>query len=136
MISPTVMGLFCKRLQFCTKSIQVDRQFDRQKPLVIRPLQLFKTQSLQSLGWVIGPLVGGFVYTTWGSFQAYASASFILDPSLLPIIHSVFSSPNHFFLSEEASHESQFAQKTGAFLQITGRKSLFSARIGFGSLFI
>jgi DHA1 family tetracycline resistance protein-like MFS transporter len=35
------------------------------------------TQSLQSLGWVVGPLVGGFVYTTWGPFQAYASASFI-----------------------------------------------------------
>lgn len=34
------------------------------------------TQSLQSLGWVVGPLVGGFVYTTWGPFQAYASASF------------------------------------------------------------
>jgi DHA1 family tetracycline resistance protein-like MFS transporter len=35
------------------------------------------TQSLQSLGWVVGPLVSGFVYTTWGPFQAYASASFI-----------------------------------------------------------
>jgi DHA1 family tetracycline resistance protein-like MFS transporter len=35
------------------------------------------TQSLQSLGWVVGPLIGGFVYTTWGPFQAYASASFI-----------------------------------------------------------
>jgi MFS transporter, DHA1 family, tetracycline resistance protein len=35
------------------------------------------TQSLQSLGWVVGPLVGGFVYTVWGPFQAYASASFI-----------------------------------------------------------
>ena len=36
------------------------------------------TQSLQSLGWVIGPLVGGFVYTAWGHFQAYALASFII----------------------------------------------------------
>jgi DHA1 family tetracycline resistance protein-like MFS transporter len=35
------------------------------------------TQSLQSLAWVVGPLIGGFVYTAWGSFQAYASASFI-----------------------------------------------------------
>jgi len=35
------------------------------------------TQSLQSLGWVVGPLVGGFVYTAWGPFQAYVSASFI-----------------------------------------------------------
>src|SRR5581483_3273785 len=34
------------------------------------------TQSLQSLGWVIGPLIGGFMYTVWGPFQAYASASF------------------------------------------------------------
>ncbi len=36
------------------------------------------TQSLQSLGGVVGPLVGGFVYTAWGPFQAYASASFII----------------------------------------------------------
>ncbi|MBA2396322.1 MAG: MFS transporter [Ktedonobacteraceae bacterium] len=36
------------------------------------------TQSLQSLGGVVGPLVGGFVYTVWGPFQAYASASFII----------------------------------------------------------
>lgn len=36
------------------------------------------TQSLQSLGWVIGPLVGGFVYTAWGPFQAYAFASFLI----------------------------------------------------------
>ena len=35
-------------------------------------------QSLQSLGWIVGPLVGGFVYTEWGHFQAYASASFII----------------------------------------------------------
>lgn len=35
------------------------------------------TQSLQSLGWVIGPLVGGFVYTAWGHFQVYALASLI-----------------------------------------------------------
>jgi DHA1 family tetracycline resistance protein-like MFS transporter len=35
-------------------------------------------QSLQSLGGVVGPLVGGFVYTVWGPFQAYASASFII----------------------------------------------------------
>ena len=35
-------------------------------------------QSLQSLGWVVGPLVGGFVYTAWGHFQVYASASFII----------------------------------------------------------
>ncbi len=35
-------------------------------------------QSLQSLGWIVGPLVGGFVYTAWGHFQAYASASFII----------------------------------------------------------
>jgi DHA1 family tetracycline resistance protein-like MFS transporter len=32
-------------------------------------------QSLQSLGWTVGPLVGGFVYTAWGHVQAYASAS-------------------------------------------------------------
>ncbi len=36
------------------------------------------TQSLQSLGWVVGPLIGGFMYTTWGHFQVYASASFII----------------------------------------------------------
>ncbi len=36
------------------------------------------TQSLQSLGWVIGPLIGGFMYTAWGHFQVYASASFII----------------------------------------------------------
>ncbi|HEU5375004.1 MAG TPA: MFS transporter [Ktedonobacteraceae bacterium] len=36
------------------------------------------TQSLQSLGWVVGPLIGGFVYTAWGHFQAYAFASFII----------------------------------------------------------
>ncbi len=35
-------------------------------------------QSLQSLGWIVGPLVGGFVYTEWGHFQTYASASFII----------------------------------------------------------
>jgi DHA1 family tetracycline resistance protein-like MFS transporter len=40
-------------------------------------------QSLQSLGGVVGPLVGGFVYTVWGPFQAYASASFI---SVLAIV--------------------------------------------------
>jgi MFS transporter, DHA1 family, tetracycline resistance protein len=35
------------------------------------------TQSLQSLGWVVGPLIGGFIYTGWGHFQVYASASLI-----------------------------------------------------------
>lgn len=35
------------------------------------------TQSLQSLGWVIGPLLGGFMYTAWGHFQVYVSASLI-----------------------------------------------------------
>jgi DHA1 family tetracycline resistance protein-like MFS transporter len=35
-------------------------------------------QSVQSLGWIVGPLVGGFLYTAWGHFQAYASASFII----------------------------------------------------------
>jgi DHA1 family tetracycline resistance protein-like MFS transporter len=35
------------------------------------------TQSLQSLGWTVGPLVGGFVYTAWGHAQAYATASCI-----------------------------------------------------------
>ena len=35
------------------------------------------TQSLQSLGWVVGPLIGGFLYTEWGHFQVYASASLI-----------------------------------------------------------
>ncbi len=34
-------------------------------------------QSVQSLGWIIGPLVGGFVYAAWGHFQAYASAAFL-----------------------------------------------------------
>ncbi len=41
------------------------------------------TQSLQSLGWVVGPLVGGFVYAAWGPFQAYASASFITVLAIL-----------------------------------------------------
>jgi DHA1 family tetracycline resistance protein-like MFS transporter len=41
------------------------------------------TQSLQSLGWIVGPLVGGFVYTAWGPFQAYASASFITVLAIL-----------------------------------------------------
>jgi DHA1 family tetracycline resistance protein-like MFS transporter len=41
------------------------------------------TQSLQSLGWVIGPLLGGFMYTAWGHFQVYASASLI---TLLAIV--------------------------------------------------
>lgn len=41
------------------------------------------TQSLQSLGWVVGPILGGFMYTTWGSFQAYASASFITVLAIL-----------------------------------------------------
>ena len=36
------------------------------------------TQSLQSLGWVVGPLIGGYMYTAWGHFQVYASASFII----------------------------------------------------------
>ena len=36
------------------------------------------TQSLQSLGWVVGPLIGGFNYTAWGHFQVYVSASFII----------------------------------------------------------
>ncbi|HZU70812.1 MAG TPA: MFS transporter [Ktedonobacteraceae bacterium] len=36
------------------------------------------TQSLQSLGWIVGPLLGGFIYTAWGHFQVYASASFII----------------------------------------------------------
>jgi DHA1 family tetracycline resistance protein-like MFS transporter len=36
------------------------------------------TQSLQSLGWIVGPLVGGFAYTAWGHFQVYALASFII----------------------------------------------------------
>ena len=41
------------------------------------------TQALQSLGWVVGPLVGGFVYSAWGPFQAYASASFITVLAIL-----------------------------------------------------
>jgi MFS family permease len=41
------------------------------------------TQSLQSLGWVVGPLIGGFIYTAWGHFQVYASASLI---TLLAIV--------------------------------------------------
>jgi DHA1 family tetracycline resistance protein-like MFS transporter len=41
------------------------------------------TQSLQSLGWVIGPLLGGFIYTAWGHFQVYALASLI---TLLAIV--------------------------------------------------
>lgn len=40
-------------------------------------------QSLQSLGWVVGPLVGGFVYATWGHFHVYVSASLI---TLLAIV--------------------------------------------------
>ncbi len=36
------------------------------------------TQSLQSLGWVVGPIIGGFLYTAWGHFQVYASASLII----------------------------------------------------------
>jgi len=40
-------------------------------------------QSLQSLGWVVGPLLGGFIYTAWGHFQVYASASLI---TLLAIV--------------------------------------------------
>jgi MFS transporter, DHA1 family, tetracycline resistance protein len=35
-------------------------------------------QSLQSLGWIVGPIVGGFLYTAWGHFQTYALASFII----------------------------------------------------------
>jgi DHA1 family tetracycline resistance protein-like MFS transporter len=35
-------------------------------------------QSLQSLGWVVGPLIGGFMYVAWGHFQVYAFASFII----------------------------------------------------------
>lgn len=35
------------------------------------------TQSLQSLGWVVGPLIGGFIYAAWGHFQVYASAALI-----------------------------------------------------------
>jgi MFS transporter, DHA1 family, tetracycline resistance protein len=35
------------------------------------------TQSLQSLGWVVGPLIGGFIYTAWGHFQVYVSAALI-----------------------------------------------------------
>ncbi len=35
-------------------------------------------QSLQSLGWIVGPLIGGFVYTAWGHFQVYVLASFII----------------------------------------------------------
>lgn len=35
------------------------------------------TQSLQALGWVIGPLLGGFMYAAWGHFQVYVSASLI-----------------------------------------------------------
>jgi DHA1 family tetracycline resistance protein-like MFS transporter len=35
------------------------------------------TQSLQSLGWVIGPLLAGFLYTDWGHFIVYALAAFI-----------------------------------------------------------
>ncbi|WP_220196268.1 MFS transporter [Ktedonospora formicarum] len=41
------------------------------------------TQSLQSLGWVVGPLVGGFMYTAWGPFQAYASATFSIVFAIL-----------------------------------------------------
>lgn len=40
-------------------------------------------QSLQSLGWVVGPLIGGFIYTAWGHFQVYASAALI---TLLAIV--------------------------------------------------
>ena len=39
--------------------------------------------SLQSLGWIVGPLLGGFIYTAWGHFQVYATASLI---TLLAIV--------------------------------------------------
>ncbi|QBD75958.1 MFS transporter [Ktedonosporobacter rubrisoli] len=44
------------------------------------------TQSLQALGWVVGPLVGGFVYAAWGPFQAYASASLITFLAILCLL--------------------------------------------------
>ena len=43
-------------------------------------------QSLQSLGWIVGPLVGGFVYTAWGHFQAYASASLIIALAIVCVL--------------------------------------------------
>ena len=49
-------------------------------------------QSLQSLGWVVGPLIGGYMYTAWGHFQVYASASFIIVLAIVCvwIAHSAF----------------------------------------------
>ena len=41
------------------------------------------TQALQSLGWIVGPLVGGFLYTEWGHFQVYASAAFLIVLAML-----------------------------------------------------
>ena len=35
-------------------------------------------QAVQSLGWIIGPLVGGFLYSGWGHFQAYVSAASLI----------------------------------------------------------
>ncbi|RAQ94372.1 MFS transporter [Thermogemmatispora tikiterensis] len=34
-------------------------------------------QSHQSLGWVAGPLIGGYLYTVWGHWQVYTFASLI-----------------------------------------------------------
>jgi len=41
------------------------------------------TQALQSFGWIVGPLVGGFVYTEWGHFQVYALACFIIALAMM-----------------------------------------------------
>jgi DHA1 family tetracycline resistance protein-like MFS transporter len=40
-------------------------------------------QAVQSMGWIVGPLVGGFVYTQWGRFQTYVLAAFIIGIAML-----------------------------------------------------
>jgi DHA1 family tetracycline resistance protein-like MFS transporter len=67
-------------------------------------------QSLQSLGWIVGPIVGGFLYTTWGHFQTYAAAAIVI---VLAIVCVGFAMPR---LRKYASRAPEFGEQEVASL--------------------
>ncbi len=46
-------------------------------------------QSIQSLAYILGPLLGGLVYTQWGHFEAYGSGSLIIALAIVSVVVAI-----------------------------------------------
>ena len=47
------------------------------------------SQSTQSLAYILGPLLGGLVYTQWGHFQAYGSGALIIAFAIVSVVMAI-----------------------------------------------